>query len=154
MFIPHNPEKLLDILRNTAIIVEGKNDKKALKELEIKNIFTISGKSIEDFIQGLEKNYNYVVLTDFDSEGEFKNKKICKNLERFKLKFNPKIRFLVKDFFGITKIEELIKISKLKALLNNGRDKTNSSASQGRGKYLQNHTNDGNDFHSQVQVIS
>jgi 5S rRNA maturation endonuclease (ribonuclease M5) len=114
MFIPHSPEKLLDILRDAAVIVEGKRDQKALKEFEIDNIFTISGESIEEFTEKLDSDYNYVVLTDFDEEGEMKNKKICKILEKFKLKFNPKLRCLVKDFFGITKIEELIKFSKLK----------------------------------------
>jgi 5S rRNA maturation endonuclease (ribonuclease M5) len=114
MFIPHSPEKLLDMLRDTAVIVEGKRDQKALKEFEIDNIFMISGESIEEFTEKLDSDYNYVVLTDFDEEGEMKNKKICKILEKFKLKFNPKLRCLVKDFFGITKIEELIKFSKLK----------------------------------------
>jgi 5S rRNA maturation endonuclease (ribonuclease M5) len=124
MFIPHNPEKLLDILRDTAVIVEGKRDQIALKELEIENIFTISGENIEDFTEKLDSNYNYVVLTDFDEEGEMKNKKICKILERVKLKFNPKLRCLVKDFFGVTKIEELIKFSKSKEDVYHGKIST------------------------------
>jgi 5S rRNA maturation endonuclease (ribonuclease M5) len=124
MFIPHNPEKLLDILRDTAVIVEGKNDQKALNELEINNVFTISGENIEKFTEKLNNEYNYVILTDFDEEGEMKNKKICKILERFKLKFNPKLRYLVKKFFGITKIEELIKFSKSKEDVYHGKIST------------------------------
>jgi len=114
MFIPHNPEKLLDVLRESTIIVEGKKDREALMGLEITNIFDISGKSFDVFIETLKKEKKYVVLTDFDEEGERMNKKICKFLEKNKFKFDLRLRQHVKNSFGITKIEELIKFSKVK----------------------------------------
>jgi len=114
MFIPHNPEKLLDLLREPSIIVEGKRDKIALRELEVTNVFDISSRSLDNFIKILEKDKKYTVLTDFDKEGEKKNKKICKILEKNKFKLNLRLRKRIKSSFGITKIEELIRFSKLK----------------------------------------
>jgi 5S rRNA maturation endonuclease (ribonuclease M5) len=114
MFIPQNLEELLDSLRDTYIVVEGKKDKKAFNSLGIFNVFDISGKSIESFIELLKKDKKYVILTDFDEEGEQKNKEIRNILEKNKFKINLKLRKIVKNSFGISKIEELIKFSKLK----------------------------------------
>jgi len=114
MFIPHNPEKLLDVLRGSSIIVEGKRDKIALRALGVINVFDISGRSLDDFIKTLKKDKKHIVLTDFDKEGEKKNKKICKILEKNKFKLDLRLRQRIKNSFGITKIEELIRFSKLK----------------------------------------
>jgi len=114
MFIPQNLEELLDSLRETYIVVEGKNDKKAFNSLGIFNVFDISGKPLEEFTELLKKDKKYVILTDFDEEGERKNKQICKFLERKRIKIDLKLRKIVKNSFGISKIEELIKFSKLK----------------------------------------
>jgi len=114
MFIPHNPGKLLDVLRESSIIVEGKRDKIALRTLGVNNVFAISSRSIDNFIKTLGKDKKYTILTDFDKEGEEKNKKICKILEKNKFKLDLRLRQRIKNSFRITKIEELIKFSKLK----------------------------------------
>jgi 5S rRNA maturation endonuclease (ribonuclease M5) len=114
MFIPHKPERLLDLLRQQFIIVEGKRDKRALNFFGINNVMDISGKSLDVFIKKLDKQKRYVVLTDFDEEGEKKNKKLCKLLQKHKFNLNLRIRPMVKASFGIVKIEELIKFSKIK----------------------------------------
>ena len=114
MFIPHNPEKLLDSLRKVTIIVEGKRDKQALEKLGVTDVLDISGKPIEKLVKELDKNKKYVILTDFDEEGELKNKELCGYLERHKFRLNLRLRRTIKNSFGITEIEELIKFSKLK----------------------------------------
>jgi len=114
MFIPQNLVELLDSLRETYIVVEGKKDKKAFNSLGVFNVFDISGKSLEEFVELLKKDKKYVILTDFDEEGERKNKQICKFLERKRIKIDLKLRKTVKNSFGISKIEELIRFSKLK----------------------------------------
>jgi 5S rRNA maturation endonuclease (ribonuclease M5) len=114
MLIPHNPERLLDLLRQQSVIVEGKKDKKALNFLGIDDVVDISGKPLDVFIKKLDKQKRYVILTDFDDEGERKNKELCKFLQKHKFKLNLKMRPVVKTSFGIVKIEELIKFSKIK----------------------------------------
>jgi len=114
MFIPHNPERLLELARDSVIIVEGKRDKKALNTLGVSNVLDISGNSIDALIEKLDRNKRHIVLTDYDKEGERKNKEICKLLQKLKFKINLRFRRLVKSYFGITKIEELIKFSRIK----------------------------------------
>jgi 5S rRNA maturation endonuclease (ribonuclease M5) len=124
MFIPCNPEKLLDVFKDVTIIVEGKNDKKALTSIGLKNVVEISGKPIERVVDSLEKNQKHVVLTDFDREGEKKNKIIRGFLEKNKLSFNPRLRRTFKNSFGIMEIEELNKLSKLKEDVYHGKIST------------------------------
>ncbi|MFQ6118471.1 MAG: toprim domain-containing protein [Methanosarcinales archaeon] len=115
---------MLDTLREESIIVEGKRDREALNTLGITNVIDISSRTLETFIKSLDKNKKYVVLTDFDEEGERKNKKICRFLERNKFNLDLRLRQIVKSFFGITKIEELIKFSKLKEDVYHGKIST------------------------------
>ncbi len=109
MFITHDHEKLLSKLQSFSIIVEGKNDKKALEAFNIQEIFTISGESIEKFVSEIPKNTEYVVLTDFDREGELKKQRIYRFFEAEKIKYNPRIRNEFKKIFRVVKIEELNK---------------------------------------------
>ncbi|MDI6825924.1 MAG: toprim domain-containing protein [Candidatus Aenigmarchaeota archaeon] len=124
MLIPHNPERLIGILRESSIIVEGKRDKEALEKLGIEDIFDISGKSLEELSKILDKNKKYIILTDFDSEGNKKNKIISKIFEKNKIVFDPRLRWLFKKIFGITKVEEFIKISRLKEDVYHGKIST------------------------------
>jgi len=109
MFITHDHEKLISKLQSFSIIVEGKNDKKALEAFNINDIITISGKSIESFASQIPKNTQYVVLTDFDREGELKKQRIYRFFEAEKIKYNPNLRVEFKKLFKVVKIEELNK---------------------------------------------
>lgn len=113
MLIPHDIQVFLESFRDYSLIVEGKKDKKALESLGLDNIFEISGKSVERLLLKLPRDRKYVVLTDFDREGEDKKRKIYKLFEKNRMSFNPSLRRKVKDFFKVSKIEELISISKL-----------------------------------------
>ncbi len=114
MFITHDHEKLISLLQDFSLIVEGKNDKKALDGLGIQDVFVIGGKSIEKFTNRLPKENKYIVLTDFDREGELKKQRIYRFFETNKIKFNHNLRIKFKEVFKVVKIEELIKISKIK----------------------------------------
>jgi len=114
MLTPHNTEKLLELIRDFTIIVEGKKDKKALNALGIENVLEISGASVTTFVRKLDKNEKYIILTDYDSEGRKKYKEFCTVLQKLKFKLNLRFRRLIRSSFGVTKIEELIKFSKIK----------------------------------------
>ncbi len=124
MLIPHDIERLLELVRDAAIIVEGKRDKEALNGIGFSDVIDISSKSIGAFTENLDKNKEYIILTDYDSEGERKNKEICKILQKFKFRLNLRFRQLFKSSFRITKVEELIKISKIKEDGYNGKIST------------------------------
>jgi 5S rRNA maturation endonuclease (ribonuclease M5) len=124
MLIPHNPERFIDVLRESSIIVEGKRDKEALKKIGIEDVFDISGKSLEDLDKSLDKDKKYVILTDFDREGNEQNKIISNFFEKNKIVFNPRLRRLFKKIFGITKVEEFIKFSRLKEDVYHGKIST------------------------------
>ena len=114
MFTFHDIERLVEDLVDFSVIVEGKRDRIALEKLGFKNIFTFSGNSVEDFIEKLPKNRRYVILTDFDKEGELLKSKIDEIMSKNGFDINNRLRLSVKNSFGINQIEELIKISKIK----------------------------------------
>ena len=122
MITTHDQDKLVSRLQNFSIIVEGKKDEKALKLLDLEEVITISGKSLEDFIQELPKNAEYVVLTDFDREGELKKQRIYRFFEAEKIKYHPELRMEFKKSFKVVKIEELNK----KGDVQYGKDSSNN----------------------------
>jgi len=101
------------MLKDFSLIVEGEKDKKALNFMGFDEIFVISGKTIEKFTNDLPKNKKYIVLTDFDREGELKKQRIYRFFETNKIKFNPRLRVEFQKLFKVVKIEELMKISKI-----------------------------------------
>jgi 5S rRNA maturation endonuclease (ribonuclease M5) len=124
MLIPHDIERLLELIKDSTIIVEGKRDKEALNNIGISDVIPVSGTSLESFAEKIPKNKTYIILTDYDSEGERKNKEICKILQKLKIKIDLRFRCLFKSSFGITKVEELIKFSKIKEDGYNGKIST------------------------------
>jgi 5S rRNA maturation endonuclease (ribonuclease M5) len=99
--------KKLKSLDDYLIVVEGEKDKKALKELNIKNIATISGSSLEAFVEHLPKNKKILILTDFDKEGKQIAKRLAKILTVYGYTVDDKKRKEFKTIFKVTKIEEL-----------------------------------------------
>ena len=102
------------------IIVEGKNDKRALREVGVSaNISTIksSNLSISNYAFTLgqelqDKNDKVLILTDFDDEGSKLAKELKKKLDRWKLKIDHETRIklkscLRKDITGIESISKL-----------------------------------------------
>ena len=106
-----------DELKNndSAIIVEGKNDKKVFTKLGLSNIFEISGKSCENLLEILlHHKFKFItILTDFDFEGEKKASSLVKLLAYHGFKINFSARMKLKSISKITKIEELLSFTKL-----------------------------------------
>jgi len=68
-------EELLEKLqslknKNILIIVEGKNDAKALEYFGIKRILAIQGKALYEVIDNAENEKEVCILTDLDEEGK------------------------------------------------------------------------------------
>jgi len=111
-------EKLLDELREYAdegipIIVEGTRDKRALRELEVKGaVFQMSSKKTAlNFLEGLARYEQVVVLTDFDRAGDELAEFCAKHIRRIGpkpiLDIRRKLKALlhrdVKDIQGMAK---------------------------------------------------
>ncbi len=102
-------EKLLHKINEYSIIVEGKKDRTALNSLGLNNIIDISSKDLETFVDSLSINNEYIILTDFDNEGEDKKQKIYKFFDRTKIRFNHNLRLKFQNVFKVVKIEEINK---------------------------------------------
>ena len=123
-------EKILQVLecvaeesaKGTPIIVEGKNDVEALRNLAVKGKIISAktgGKSLLDVISEVEKTSTneIILLFDFDRRGKEWTKRIRQQLERARIK--PNTRFWrelltlvgreVKDVEGLTTYMETLK---------------------------------------------
>ncbi|MBI2109710.1 toprim domain-containing protein [Candidatus Woesearchaeota archaeon] len=89
------------------IIVEGKKDKKALEELGITNLITISKPLYEVVEQISDKTKEIIILTDMDPEGRKLYSKLKTQLQKRKIKIDTKFReFLIRET-KLTNIEGL-----------------------------------------------
>lgn len=97
----HLPTEILFLLNeiqdsHIPIIVEGHNDKKALQELGVENIFTLNQPlfKIVEKIQGRE----VVILTDLDKKGKQLYRRIQHDCIHHGIKINNKLRhFLFRE---------------------------------------------------------
>ncbi len=103
--------KALEKIRDKPVVVEGKNDKKALCLFGFTKVHSLNGKDLYEFAAEL-KEKEAIILTDFDKEGDL----IAKNLTLFLQNNGCKVatearkklrRLFVKN--QIFKIEELKK---------------------------------------------
>ncbi|WP_461829250.1 toprim domain-containing protein [Aquifex sp.] len=70
-------KKLKEFQREAVVLVEGKNDKRALAKFSIKNVIDLSGKRYADVVDILEGRAEKVILLfDLDPHGERINRKI------------------------------------------------------------------------------
>ncbi len=112
-------QKLLDELREFSaqgvpIIVEGKNDSKALRDLDIRGpVVQISSskKTALNFLEGLSGHKQVVILTDFDRAGADLARFCEKHLQKLNVEpiLDPrkKLKFFLRK--GIKDIESLEK---------------------------------------------
>ncbi len=99
---------LLDeiIHSNIPIIVEGRNDKKALQELGLQNIFTLSTPlyKIVERIPGKE----VVILTDLDKKGKELYRRIQHDCIHHGIKINNTLRHFLFKETNLSHIEGLV----------------------------------------------
>ena len=101
-------EKFLKILADLSdymVIVEGKNDEKALKRLGQRNIIAINRRPLYR-VAGIadSKNNEVVILTDFDDKGKELNSKLSSFIKNVKINSGLRKRF---GSLGIYRIEDL-----------------------------------------------
>jgi len=89
------------------IIVEGKKDQKALKQLKINSI-TIK-KPLYQLIEEITEKYtSCIILTDLDSKGKKLYGILKNNLEKYKIKVNNKFRIFLMKNTNLSQIEGLV----------------------------------------------
>jgi len=101
-------ELILELrITKAIIIVEGKKDQRALKQLRINSI-TLK-KPLYQLVEEIaEKHTPCIILTDLDSEGRKLYRILRNNLEKYKIKVNNKFRnFLMKNT-DLSQIEGLV----------------------------------------------
>ena len=91
------------------IIVEGIKDKKALTQLGLKNIITLSKKPIFSIIEELsKKNKVIAILTDFDKKGKQLYGKLNSGLQRLGVKIDNRFREFLQKNTRVSHIEGLV----------------------------------------------
>jgi len=104
--------RVIEDLKGSILIVEGRKDELALKGLGLENILKINSRPLleaaQDAVSLAEKHKNrqIIILTDFDRKGRMLAAKIRPLLQRHKIHANSRVRRDVMDL-GINRIEEL-----------------------------------------------
>src|SRR3989344_3666144 len=104
-------KKILLELKNGLLLVEGKNDLEALKELGIAgNVIWANGQNEqigENALSKLEKGQKLILLFDLDAEGERKTQFFRGQFLGEGVDADIEMRKMVRALFGITTMEEL-----------------------------------------------
>ena len=87
---------------NTLIIVEGKKDISALRNLGLKNVVEING-NIYEFAESIKED-EVVILTDLDPEGKKLYSKLMHYFSQKGIKINNKLRNIL---FKETKLRQI-----------------------------------------------
>lgn len=100
---------IIEIIKESGklIIVEGKNDKKALNELGLKNIITLSKEPLFSIVEQIDDK-EVIILTDFDKEGKKLYQSLKHDLQEKGVKIDDKLRRILSKS-KITHIEGLTK---------------------------------------------
>jgi 5S rRNA maturation endonuclease (ribonuclease M5) len=105
-----DPEKLSEVVEelvDKVIIVEGKNDRKALLKMGLHHIIPISGRPLHEVAEEVgSSSREVVILTDFDREGRAMDLKLKSLLQKYKKAANSRLRMKTMNL-GKTKIEDL-----------------------------------------------
>lgn len=99
-------EKIKEFSENNIVVVEGKNDVKALKKHDIHSI------EIDDNIylfaeKNSENKKKVLILTDFDSKGKQLRMKLKRAFSRFGVEENTMLREEFSKVFRLSHIEGL-----------------------------------------------
>ena len=109
-------KETMNELDGKIVIVEGKNDKKALKSLGVKSIIAIDRRPLYMVAEVvLKSEKEVIILTDFDREGREIEKRLKTLLQKQGKHPNSRLRSKVMSL-GRSKIEDFGNISNLRLL--------------------------------------
>jgi 5S rRNA maturation endonuclease (ribonuclease M5) len=99
--------EIMNELRDSFVIVEGKKDKSAVRKLGAKNIVALNGKPLSLVAENISKKEikEVVIMTDFDREGKVLFTKLKKFFQNYKIKTNTRLRRKLMEF-GKNRIED------------------------------------------------
>lgn len=80
--------------RNTTVLVEGPNDKKALEKLGFTNVVPLSG-PLYRMVEQVEEEEELIILTDLDSHGRKLYKYFYNELTRRGVRVNNRLRLML-----------------------------------------------------------
>ena len=105
-------QKIAEIISKVSnpVLVEGRNDEKAMRSFGLDEIFTLSGASLyekaSEIAERIEKK-EITMMTDFDDEGKRLAGKMRFLLERFGVKVDMKTRLMLMSVSENKCVEEL-----------------------------------------------
>lgn len=103
-------EKVFGSLEKSVVVVEGKNDAQALAEAGVQcNCVLVGGLKPEKVVEKIvaQEREMIVLLTDFDDEGERKEKQLKRALAEAGLKADDGLRRKFRQLFRINTVEQL-----------------------------------------------
>ncbi|MEM3399471.1 MAG: toprim domain-containing protein [Candidatus Micrarchaeia archaeon] len=101
-------ERLIEKLRRSVVVVEGKRDKEALQMLGVGKVVTIWG-SADDFARKISERYTEVLLlTDFDRRGCEMCVRLKEALVGYGVKADTTTRRDMKYILGLNFFEDIL----------------------------------------------
>lgn len=88
-------ENLKNASETKVILVEGKNDKKALESFEIKNVYSLRGALFQTVEKIASLGKECILLVDLDAEGRKLHARLLTDLQANGVKVNTKFRKLL-----------------------------------------------------------
>ena len=110
----NNSDKILEFLEKirknkVLVIVEGKNDKKALKHYDITNVLVLHGKPLYKVIEEVvARTKECVILTDLDKKGKELYGKLNSKLSQMGVKVDNRFRHFLFRKTKLRQIEGLV----------------------------------------------
>ena len=88
-------ENLKDASETKVILVEGKNDKKALESFKINNVYSLRGALFQTVEKIASLGKDCILLMDLDAEGRKLHAKLLTDLQKNGVKVNTRFRKLL-----------------------------------------------------------
>jgi len=101
---------LRELNESQAVIVEGKRDREALRQIGVRNRIFLANMSPDKLALRISKTASEaVVLTDFDGTGEKLCKRIEEALQSYNVSANTEVRRKLKHLLGVYNFEDIDK---------------------------------------------
>lgn len=99
---------IMNELKESIVLVEGKHDREALAGIGIVNTITISGK-LRQACQSVDNTKKVIVLTDLDRRGDEQAKDAVEELQRYGINANIEYRKILGGILNLKYFEDIDK---------------------------------------------